>query len=78
MIDALTEAVKNGISLWVTSTTHNLFLCISQMVDSVGLIFLMVTWLLNMMDVPSTRNWFYTVCAFYIIIKIILKAISLI
>jgi len=64
MVNALTEAVKNGISLWFASTAHNLFLCISQMVDSVGLISLMVTWLLNMMDVPCTRNWFYTVCVF--------------
>jgi len=46
--------------------------------DIIGLITTMATWLLNMMSVPNAGKWCYTIFAFYIVLKVVLKALCLI
>jgi hypothetical protein len=76
--DGLKESVKEGINESISGLWHGFLNVFSNGIDAFALIAIMVTWLLHIMSVPNAGKWCYIIFAFYIVIKIILKALLMI
>ena len=75
--DNLTNSVSDAISTGVCNGLHHLWdkflIAFNGSIDTIGLIGIMGTWMLNMMSVPNAGKWCYKIIAFYIILKVVLK-----
>lgn len=70
--------VQSKIDDTVNSFWQNIFDIVNSSLDNVGLIVVMSTYILHMMDVPNAGKLCYTVFALYIVLKVALKASCLI
>jgi len=67
--DAISTGISNGLSkLW-----DKFLISFNGSIDTIAIIGIMSTWMLNMMSVPSAGKWCYTIFALYIVIKVVLK-----
>ena len=78
LLNIFKNAIENGIHQTIINTWNWLLGSINNSIDGIGLIGVMITWMLNMMSVPNAGKWCYTIFAFYIVIKILIRTLSII
>lgn len=74
-VEGVKESVKEGIAEATSNIWDQILHAVNNSVDGICLILLMSALLLNMMSVPNAGKWCYTIFAFYIVIKIMIKAL---
>ena len=72
LTDSVSNAISNGIYNGINNLWDKIVLSINGSIDTIGLIGIMSTWILNMMSVPNAGKWCYKIFAFYIVIKVVL------
>lgn len=75
LFDTFRNAIEDGIHQTAVNTWDWLLGNINNSIDGIGLIGIMTTWMLNMMSVPNSGKWCYTIFAVYIVAKILLKCL---
>ena len=78
VIDIIKNSIEAGIHQTATNTWHWMLSSINNSIDGLGLISIMITWMLHMMSVPWAGKWCYSIFALYIVIKILIKSLSMI
>lgn len=78
---SITESIKDGviegIKGYFSWIGKKIFFDINDFLDTAGLILVLTTWLMYIMSVPNAGKWCYIIFAFYIVGKVVLKAICL-
>ena len=77
--DNLTNSVSNAISTGISNGLSKLWdkflVATNESIDTIAIIGIMSTWMLNMMSVQNAGKWCYNIVAFYIILKVVLKCL---
>jgi len=72
LTDSVSNAISNGIYNGINNLWDKIVLSINGSIDTIGLIGIMSTWILNMMSIQNAGKWCYNIVAFYIILKVVL------
>jgi len=75
IVDIIKNSIESGVHQTAVNTWSWLLGSINNSIDGIGLIGVMTTWMLNMMSVPNSGKWCYTIFAVYIVVKILLKCL---
>lgn len=74
-VEGVKESIKEGVAEATSNIWDQILHAVNNSIDGIALVLVMSTLLLNMMSVPNAGKWCYTIFAFYIVIKIMIKAL---
>jgi len=75
LTDSVSDAVSIGISNGLSKLWYKFLVATNGSIDTIAIIGIMSTWMLNMMSVQNAGKWCYNIVAFYIILKVVLKCL---
>jgi len=73
LTDSVSDAISTGISNGLSKLWDKFIIVFSESIDTIAIVGIMSTWMLNMMSVPNAGKWCYVIFAFYIVLKVVLK-----
>jgi len=75
LTDSVSDAISTGISNSLSKLWDKFLVATNESIDTIAIIGIMSTWMLNMMSVQNAGKWCYNIVAFYIILKVVLKCL---
>ena len=75
LTDSVSDAISTGISNSLSKLWDKFLVATNESIDTIAIIGIMSTWMLNMMSVQNAGKWCYNIIAFYIILKVVLKCL---
>jgi len=75
LTNSVSDAISTGISNGLSKLWDKFLVATNESIDTIAIIGIMSTWMLNMISVQNAGKWCYNIIAFYIILKVVLKCL---